>query len=83
MAVYTERAVTSFRGSYCSYSTAPATATTSAEQRRPNERLHHEEVSGLPLVIRKAVRVWDAIGAKELQMPARCQAVIDAEGRHT
>jgi transposase len=39
--------------------------------------------------LRTAVKeAWDAIGADELQalvreMPARCQAVIDADGRHT
>jgi hypothetical protein len=34
------------------------------------------------------MEAWDVIGADELQafareMPARCQAVIDADGRHT
>jgi hypothetical protein len=39
--------------------------------------------------LRDAVKeAWDIIGADELQalvreMPKRCQAVIDAEGRHT
>jgi hypothetical protein len=39
--------------------------------------------------LKRAVReAWDAIGAEELlalvrEMPARCQAVIDAQGGHT
>jgi hypothetical protein len=53
-----------------------------------NEGLYHDYHS-LYDKLRAAVKeAWDMIGAEELQvlvreMPARCQAVINVEGRHT
>ena len=45
---------------------------------------YHSSYDKLRTAVKEA---WDVIGADELQalvreMPARCQAVIDVEGRH-